>query len=306
MSNIEEITFGVEIETTIPASAGVRIGGYHAGRCINTAFVAAGQSINAPRFNDTAAWTVESDCSIMVEKPGHVRAEFVSPVLRGENGLKHLVEFVEFLRTIGASVNRSCGMHVHIGASGAAGGEEITAYIDRLARLVAFNSKALYAQTGTLGRENGHYCRPLNDRARAAVRRARRTKSVHEVVRGDRYQLLNLTNLNTRGTVEFRCFAGTLNSSKVLLHVFSAIALCIIARKTKTPATWDNRPLTGTKAITNFLKVRPMTSIVSAPMFTANFPRMLGKALEMAAKYDAQQAAVDIVILTRSAAAPQS
>lgn len=301
-SQIENLTFGVEIETTIPGSAQIFPGSYHHGRP-----VVSGRSgdelLAAPSFNG-AAWKAEADGSIVVEKAGHIRAEFVSPILKGEAGVRHLIEFVEFLRAIGASVNRSCGLHIHVGASGAAGGEELTAYIERLTRLVAFNSKALYAQTGTIAREAGHYCRPLGDTTKKAIAKAKKSKRLADAQAGTgRYQILNLTNLLSRGTVEFRCFAGTLNTSKVLLHVFSVLALAIIARKAKTPAQWDNRPLTGTKAITNFLKVRPMTRIVGAQVFEERFPAMLAKALEMAGKYDTQQAALDVVLLTTRRAA---
>jgi len=295
-SNIEGLTFGVEIETTIPVASGIQVGGYHRGCNVIQGTVGALTSA-APTF-EGAHWKAEADCSILVRHDGHIACEFVSPVLRGEAGVRHLVEFIEFLRRLGASVNRSCGFHVHVGVSGAAGGHEVTDYIDRLARLAGFNTKALYAQTGTLARETGHYCAPLNGATKQAVKRIKRTKSTSGTALGNRYQLLNLTNLPRTGTVEFRCFAGTLNVSKALLHVFSVLALCIIARKAKTPSVWDNRPLTGTKAITNFLKVRPMLRIVGGETFATHYRRMLAKAMEMAGKYDLAQAAVDAATLT--------
>jgi len=302
VSNIENITFGVEIETTIPSEAGIIIGGYHLGRPVMSAAVGTAAVI-PPKFNG-AAWKAEADGSIRVDKEGHRACEFVSPILKGEAGVRHLVEFIEFLRSIGAKVNGSCGLHIHVGAESAAGGEGLTDYVDRLTRLTAFNTKALYAQTGTLSREKGMYCAPIGSALRKGVARAKRSGSIHDAARAaGRYQLLNLTNLTTRGTVEYRCFAATLNTSKALLHLFSVLALCIIARKAKTPATWDNRPLTGTKALTNFLKVRPMTRIVGAQVFEDAFPRMLTKALEMGGKYDQMQAALDLVMLTAAPAA---
>jgi hypothetical protein len=298
-SNIEGITFGVEIETTISRESAIRVGGYHAGLNVESARIGA-TTKDAPKF-ERHAWKAESDCSIYVEKPGHMACEFVSPILKGEAGVRHLIEFIEFLREIGASVNRSCGFHIHVGAESAAAGEEVTTYIDKLARLAAFNTKALYAQTGTINRERGHYCAPIGTDARKAVSRIKRSKSTRTASVGNRYQLLNLTNLPTRGTVEFRCFAGTLNTSKALLHLFSVLALCIIARTAKTPSTWDNRPLTGSKALTNFLKVRPMLRIVGTATFAGHFQRMVAKALEMGAKYDLAQAALDAVTLTTNA-----
>lgn len=303
MSNIENITFGVEIETTVPFAAQILVGQYHAGRAVNSATSAAGVRIESPKFNG-AAWNAENDGSIRADKEGHRSCEWVSPILKGEAGVRHLIEFVEWLRSIGASVNTSCGLHIHVGAAGAAGEHEVTDYIERLARLSAFNSKALYAQTGTIARENGMFCRPIGDQCKKAVAKAKKTKRLIDAAHGaGRYQLLNLTNLTSRGTVEFRCFAGTLNTSKVLVHLFSVLVLCIVARTAKTPAQWDNRPLTGEKAVSNLLKVRPVTRIIGAQTFTDRFSAMIAKALEMAGKYDAMQAALDLVTLTRPTAA---
>jgi len=301
MNQIDNVTFGVELETTIPSSAAVTVGYYHAGTPARTALIG-GVSQRFPVFQGNH-WKAEADGSIRVREPGHRPCEFVSPVLKGEEGVKHLIEFVEFLHQIGASVNASCGMHIHVGISSAAAGEETTGYLERLTRLVAFNSKALYAQTGTLSREKGAYCAPLGANTKRAIARIKRTKVITDAAReAGRYHILNLTNLGTRGTVEFRCFAGTLNVSKVLVHLFSVLALCVIARNAKTPAGWENKTLTGTKALTNFLKVRPMARIVGSPTFTDRFPQMVAKALEMGGKYDAQQAALDLLLLTRKSA----
>ena len=79
---------------------------------------------------------------------GHRSCEFISPILQGAAGVAHLVEFVAWLQEIGAKVNKSCGLHVHVGVTTAAQsmhGDQILAYVNKLARLVSFNSKALYA-----------------------------------------------------------------------------------------------------------------------------------------------------------------
>ena len=41
--------------------------------------------------------------------------EFVSPVFKGQDGLKQLLVDLEVIRGMGAQVNTSCGLHVHIG-----------------------------------------------------------------------------------------------------------------------------------------------------------------------------------------------
>lgn len=296
-NNIEDITFGVEIETTIPAAAAVPVGHYHAGAAATGARMPDGTQKAFPTFNGKH-WKTERDGSIFITTAGHTACEFVSPVLKGEAGILHLIEFVEFLRDMGAAVNTSCGLHIHIGAASAAQTEEHADYLERLVRLVAFNSKALYAQTGTIAREKGHFCAPLGEATKRAIRRVKQTKCIGDAAgQVGRYHILNLTNLRSTGTVEFRCFAGTLNTNKVLLHLFSVLALCVIARNARTPAGWENKTITGTKAVTNFLKVRPIARMVGSPTLAARFPKMLAKALEMAAKYDAMTAAVDLAVL---------
>ena len=300
LNNIENITFGVEIETTVPLTSQVIIGAYHVGAPAISATTLEGERKQFPLFEGNA-WKAERDGSILAAKAGHKACEFVSPVLKGEAGILHLIAFVEFLREIGAAVNPTCGMHIHVGVGSAAAGEEITGYLERLVRLVSFNSKALYAQTGTVNRERGIYCAPLGERTRQAVKKAKKRKVVAEAAAtGSRYHILNLTNLPRTGTAEFRCFAATLNTNKVLLHLFSVLALCIIARKAKTPVHWENKTITGTKALTNFLKVRPMARIVGSPTMTERFPRMISKALEMGAKYDLAEAGCDLQTLANA------
>jgi len=280
-SNIESLTFGVEIETTIPHGI-VTVGPYHGGFPIRNGPAFAGQ-----------CWKAERDGSIMVRAAGHEACEFVSPVLKGEAGVAHLLEFVAWLNSIGARVNASCGLHIHVGLDGltdAARAEAIAEFIAKLAHVASFNATALYAQTGTLGREQGHFCAKPGDQYKQTVRRLRRTKAIHTAAEVSRYQMLNLTNVPRNRTVEFRCFAGTLNADKVLAHLFSVLVLCRISAQLKTIPSWDNRPWSGTDAVWNLFKVRPVLRLVACPVFASRFRPMLDKALEMAGKYDLAKA----------------
>src|SRR5438093_8707042 len=93
VSNVEEITFGVEIETTIPAGL-IRVGHYHNGLpvVLNPGL----SGLPAPTFQGMS-WKAERDCSIQVTDSQHAACEFVSPILKGEAGLTHLLEFVRRL-----------------------------------------------------------------------------------------------------------------------------------------------------------------------------------------------------------------
>src|SRR5512137_1463717 len=82
----ESITFGVELETTIPATSGIVVGGYHFGAAV-TVGAANGttQHLTAPTFNGNH-WKAERDGSIRAI-PGRMACEFVSPILQGGEGV---------------------------------------------------------------------------------------------------------------------------------------------------------------------------------------------------------------------------
>lgn len=279
---IDNLKFGVEIETTIPDSAPVMVGGYHRGVAV----------INGPKFQG-APWMAESDASIWTSNYSRRGCEFVSPILCGEEGIKHVLEFVGWLVSIGAQVNTSCGLHVHVGTGsfGFATTEELTAFISRIARIASRRSLALYAQTGTLSRENGHYCAKPGQEYKSAVRKIAKAKTVSEVA-VNRYQLLNLCNVPTKGTVEFRCFAGTLNANKILLHLFSAFQCCTRAVQNSSTSSWDEEDdeTTGTKAVERMLRKPCFKRQVDADIFRQHRDGMLAIGLEMAKQYDEAKA----------------
>lgn len=96
----EAIRFGVEIETMVPASAGLTISAYHGGRAVVEATALDGRRVTAPVFGGHY-WRAKRDGSILAD-PGHVACEFVSPILHGEAGIQALRDFVRFVRDIGA------------------------------------------------------------------------------------------------------------------------------------------------------------------------------------------------------------
>src|SRR4051794_5582390 len=97
--NANDLTFGVEFEVTVPVSAMVAVGGYHRG---------------LPVQGLPAGWNAQADASIQAGN-GFRGVEIVSPVLKGIDGMRQIQAVCDWLRLIGARVNRSTGFHVHVG-----------------------------------------------------------------------------------------------------------------------------------------------------------------------------------------------
>ncbi len=171
----ERITFGVELETTIPATSGVVVGAYHVGTTVRVgADIQTNFTLNAPTF-DGNHWKAERDGSIRI-KPGRVACEFVSPILKGGEGVEHLLQFVDWANAIGANVNGSCGCHITVGVHSIIGTDDtqaVSEFARKLAHIARWHAMSLYGQTGT-GRHLNHYSHTLGDDVGTLVRRMER------------------------------------------------------------------------------------------------------------------------------------
>jgi hypothetical protein len=214
-ANVNDLTFGVELEVTLPVGT-CPVGGYHAG-------------VQVPQL--PPGWKAERDCSIQAG-PGYMAAEIVSPVLRGADGLRQLKAVCDWLNGVHAKVNRSTGFHVHVGFS-----RTDKRALRRLVSLVANFEKALFASTGTHSREEGRFCCPVQEDF--LYQQAFRHASV-PACQLPRYHVLNLTNLLGHGkpTVEFRVFAGTTNATKALGYVRLCLGIVEKALAMKKLPKW--------------------------------------------------------------------
>lgn len=211
-----ELTFGVEIETHVPAGI-TTIGGYHHG--LQVAWLPEG-------------WKAESDSSIRT--PNSRRAcEFVSPILKGIEGVQQLKAAIEEIDRRGAKVNDSCGIHVTVGFNGDA------AALGRLVNIVASFEAALYAMTGTHSRENGNsqgrrYCDSIKQHGNKDAAQSRASYN--------RYHLLNLTHIAAgKPRVEFRVFSGTTNPVKILAWVAICLGMVERALNGSSRDVWDSK-----------------------------------------------------------------
>ena len=229
------IQFGVELETFIPADCGISVGGYHRGLPVSLGNSLYGSQIAAPSFNGSY-WKAERDGSIRPD-PAHNPCEFVSPILHGEEGVAKLGEFVNFIRSIGAKVNASCGCHITVSVDSIIGSSDVQARVEygrKITHVARWHARAIYGQTGT-GRHLIHFSHPLSEEVGSLVKRmvklppGRKSALAHECGRG----MINLRKLPEHGLIEFRAFAGTVNLLKVQHHLATVLGLCRRAHEVK-------------------------------------------------------------------------
>lgn len=299
-----DVTFGVELETQIPATADVTVGAYHgftfvrSGKDANT-----GEEIIAPQF-EGKFFRADRDGSIQCE-PGFIPCEFVSPVLRGDSGVNALINMVDFINRIGGKVNKSCGLHVTVGIKSVIGSSEIlpvAKFVHKLTSLSRQNAWAIYAQTGT-DRHTNQYAHQLRDEVAALLVQIER--AARNEAHGDLAMLTmncgrGMVNLKKafggeNGAIEFRAFAGTLNVNKVLHHVATSIGLMRRAHvMPMTPNFQKKAPSeSGVKALRRMWRVLGWAYSRRAPvayglfgLLHSMFPAYYKTALEMAEKFD--------------------
>jgi hypothetical protein len=143
----------------------------------------------------------------------------VSPILYGEAGLVKVVEMLDYLNSIGAVVNQSCGLHVHVDCSGLDRGQ-----MNRLVTLFKAYEVAFYDLNGahTQARLNSHYCAPS----------ARWD--------GTRYQSLNLQHAHdSHPHIEIRVWQGAMKPETVVAAIYMAVSLVSRATAPELVTTSD-------------------------------------------------------------------
>lgn len=228
--------FGIEIEMTgiTRAAAAKVIAGYfdttatHVGGFYDSYAVRDGQG---------RQWKVMSDSSIRAEtrrgrtSNSDYKVEFVSPICRYED-IEPLQEIIRKLRTAGAKVNDSCGIHVHVDAS-AHNVKTLRNIVNIMAAKEDLLYKALKVEV-----ERQYYCQKADTRFLDSMNN-RRPKTMDELERiwyngrsgrhdhydNTRYHALNLHSVFSKGTIEFRLFNSTLHAGEIKSYIQLCLAI---------------------------------------------------------------------------------
>lgn len=217
MTYAENFTFGIEIETHMPVGS-VLPGSHGCGRQVDWL---------------PEGWLADRDPSISC-RSDRTACEFVSPVLRGADGVRQVLAVIRKIKAMGGKVNASCGLHVHVGFDKAD-----TNAVGRLISLVAAHEKGLFAITGSTSRETGsgsasrygtNWCKSL--------KQYRDQETAFQIARRDRYHALNIAT--NKPTVEFRVFGASLNENKVAAYIRICIGLVEKSVNTKRYAAFKS------------------------------------------------------------------
>jgi hypothetical protein len=208
------LDFGVEIEFIAPAGStyvGVAAAIEAAGvSCLN-----AGYTHRAERER----WKIVTDGSLRsMHVPGGVGMELVSPPL-SEANFEQIEKVGAVLTQLGAVVNRSCGLHIHIGARN----RMSVAALKKLAELYVQHECLIDQLLPPSRRGNANqYCG--SNATRADMVRLNQATTVTEIASAvggehNRYVKLNFTAYWKHGTVEFRHHSGTVDAQKIIKWV---------------------------------------------------------------------------------------
>ena len=158
-------------------------------------------------------WKIVSDASIQVNsnmEPG-MCGELVSPPLCDEQGLMQLRTVIRALASVGGTVNKSCGLHVHVDANDLNAGQ-ILSVVRRYAHFE--NQINAFMPPSRRGSRWAHSVG--GDYVDNLLRQVNRYGNPRNIFGGlNRYMAVNLASYARHGTVEFRQHSGSTNPAKV-------------------------------------------------------------------------------------------
>lgn len=227
MTTIFTRTYGVEIEMVFGRAS------EDAGSLARK-LTAAGITTVYENYNHALRnhWKLTTDASVHGGVTGS-GIELVSPPLTGEEGLQQIERACAVLQECGMTINRSCGLHVHVDA--------------RNLPIVALRKLAfLYAEcedvidnlmTPSRRGANAMFCNTMKNASWPRVAAAQTAQEIAlNFGRGTsgnqaRYSKVNFTSMWRHGTVEFRQHSGTVFADKINAWVKTCLRMVNAAKR---------------------------------------------------------------------------
>lgn len=206
-----ERTFGIEIECFHRSNYSIK-------EDVSRALEREGIHCTVPGYTHTVmrTWKVVTDASIQ----GGTGLEVVSPILKGQEGIDEVKKVMKILSDLGCRVNKSTGMHVHIGANDLSGEQLHNVFNFYRNNEMYFDELVAYSRRNN----NNSYCRSLRD---------------YNNEPSTRYTKVNYQAYLKYGTLEFRQHQGSLNGDKAehWIKLVRAVVDSMKANKSVTRAT---------------------------------------------------------------------
>lgn len=218
-------TFGVEIEC---------IGISQAAAC--EAIRAAGLPCEIEGYNHNTRnhWKIVTDASVR-DNRGNAGIEVVSPILRGAAGMTALKKVADALNAAGATANKTCGLHVHVGASDL-NIDEIKMIVKRYAEhesvIDSFMPISRRQDNNTYLKGMGYWMRNYGTALAGCTNTAAMSAR-----NWDRYFKVNLAAYVRQNTIEFRQHSGTVSSTKIENWVLFVLNFVEVSRQLVASAT---------------------------------------------------------------------
>ena len=196
-SIIASYTFGVEIEcyNVIP-------------RDLESIAAAHGLAMHAEAYNHTTKqhYKLVSDASIR----GNNGIECVTPVLRAKQGFDSLKACCESLAEAGAKVNRSTGLHIHVGSVTITTQQYVNTFVNYMFLEQVIDSFMAQSRRAN----NNRYCRSLVY-AKELLKNAMTKEEISLILNNSRFHKVNPCSFTRHHTIEFRQHQGTIDYEKI-------------------------------------------------------------------------------------------
>ena len=228
--------FGIEIEMTgITRAAAARVIAGH----FQTTASHVGGTYDAYVVGEEGnrQWSLVKDSSIRCEAARQGRAndsyavEFVSPICAYED-IPLVQSLIRKLRSAGARVNSSCGIHIHVDAS-----VHTVKTLRNIVNIMAAKEDLLYKAL-QIYPSREHYCQKADTRFLDRMKNQKPTTleqletlwyngitGRYQHYNATRYHGLNLHSVFSKGTIEFRLFNSSLHAGEVKSYIQLCLAI---------------------------------------------------------------------------------
>ena len=183
----------------------------------------------------TSQWRIKTDSSVSDRRGFGL--ELVSPILNGNQDMTILKIFLKILNELHCDVNRTCGLHVHVGVRDWG----VKQFKNLAKRYVKFETAIDTVMPHSRKKNNNQYCLS-NATARGqsfnfdtlqsifdGINSCRSAQQLKRYIQNGRYYKLNMESFWKHGTIEFRHHSGTICPTKIENWVYVCMGMTKLA-----------------------------------------------------------------------------